>query len=313
MDEFNTLVIIGCPMGQTDSQEAVLQSPERISEKASRFSHWVPGVGGHGFIMQASSGTFRQLYADQPALIVVRRGTKRISSVLGDHEAHAGHAVVLPAGRAWTVVNETAGPEGYQADAFAFAPQLVQDYADPRATPLKDATTFTPDWAIEEALRRLCRTLADPCATSPLLRHLFAEIVIRLEARGLNLLPSNPASLQDRVRALIGNDVSGDWSASRMTAAVGMSEASLRRKLAASGATLSEIITDVRMTRALALLQSTELPINQVALDVGYGSASKFAARFRERFGLSPREIRLQDDDSDRAGAEFDRLGAAAE
>jgi AraC-like DNA-binding protein len=313
MDEFNTLVIIGCSMGRTDNKEAGLQSPERISEKASRFLHGVPGLGGHGFIMQASSGTFRQLYADQPALIIVRRGTKRISSVLGDYEAHAGRAVVLPAGRAWTVVNETAGPEGYQADAFAFAPQLVQDYADRRATPLKDAATFTPDWAMEEALRRLCRTLADPGATSPLLRHLFGEIVIRLEAHGFNLTPGNPTSLQDRVRALVGNDVSGDWSASRMTAALGMSEASLRRKLAASGSSLSEIITDVRMTRALALLQTTELPINQVALDVGYGSASKFAARFRQRFGLSPREIRVREDDSDRGGAEVDRLGAAAE
>ncbi len=129
----------------------------------------------------------------------------------------------------------------------------------------------------------------------------------------MNLVPRNPDSLQDRVRALIGNDVSGDWGASRMTAAVGMSEASLRRKLAASGASLSEIITDVRMTGRLRCCSPPNCRSIRSLSMWGYGSASKFAARFRERFGLSPREIRIQDDDSDRAGAEFDRLGAAAE
>ncbi len=72
-----------------------------------------------------------------------------------------------------------------------------------------------------------------------------------------------------------------------MSSAIGVSEATLRRKLATAGTSLTDIIADVRMTRAASLLQATELPINRVALEVGYESASKFAARFRERFGLA--------------------------
>ncbi|MFY8100130.1 MAG: hypothetical protein ACOVOA_09260, partial [Allorhizobium sp.] len=58
--------------------------------------------------MQARSGTFRRLYSDQPALIVVRCGIKKVSSSLGGCEAAPGQAVALPMGREWTVVNEAA-------------------------------------------------------------------------------------------------------------------------------------------------------------------------------------------------------------
>jgi AraC-like DNA-binding protein len=48
------------------------------------------------------------------------------------------------------------------------------------------------------------------------------------------------------------------------------------------------------MTSALLLLQSTGLPVGQIALDVGYESASRFAIRFRERFGCAPSAIRAR-------------------
>ncbi|MDH4413508.1 MAG: helix-turn-helix transcriptional regulator [Rhizobium sp.] len=288
-------------------------SSESISARASRFSHGVPGIGAHGFIMQARSGTFHRLYSDQPALIIVRCGIKRISSSLGSCEATPGQAVALPMGREWTVVNEAADIGGYQADVFTFAPELVEAYARTKTRPPGDTIAFTPDEAMDEALRRLCRSLPERAEPEPVLKHLFGEIIIRLEALGISLLPEHRSTLNDRVRSLVASDISGEWGAVRVTTALGVSEASLRRKLAASGTTLTETIADVRMSRALGLLQTTELPINQVALEVGYGSASKFAARFRERFGLSPRDIRSSEPEIDRTGTEFDRVGAAAE
>ncbi len=300
-------------MVEMDGLGSGLVSSESISARASRFSHGVPGIGAHGFIMQARSGTFHRLYSDQPALIVVRCGTKRISSSLGGCQAAPGQAVALPMGREWTVVNEAAAVGGYQADAFIFAPELVAAYAKAKTKAPGDAVAFTPDEAMDEALRRLCRALAQGTERGPILKHLFGEIIIRLDALGISLLPQHRSTLNDRVRSLVANDISGEWGAMRVTTALGISEASLRRKLAASGTTLTEIIADVRMSRALGLLQTTELPINRVALEVGYGSASKFAARFRERFGLSPRDIRSSEPEIDRTGTEFDRVGAAAE
>lgn len=46
------------------------------------------------------------------------------------------------------------------------------------------------------------------------------------------------------------------------------------------------------MNRALGLLQGSDLPVAMVAAEVGYASPSRFALRFRARFGLSPGAIR---------------------
>ena len=66
----------------------------------------------------------------------------------------------------------------------------------------------------------------------------------------------------------------------------------LRRHLQGEGVSFQDLLIDVRMSHALALLQVTDLPIGQIALEVGYDSASRFAVRFRRRFAMSPSEVR---------------------
>lgn len=286
---------------------------ERISGRIARFTHVVPSVGAHCFIIQATSGTFRRLRADQPGLIIVRRGVKRVSSDRIDLEARVGDAILLPMNHDWTVINEIDACGDYQADAFMFSPDLVTAYADPARAPLCEAASFRPDAEFEAALERASRALSEPGHPETLRRHLLGEIVVRLDALGMGLLPGGRDTLHARVRALIGSDIATGWTADRIASELSVSEATLRRKLASSGTSLTDIIADLRMTRAVGLLQATELPINQVALEVGYESASKFAARFRERFGLAPRDIRVPAAEIARGGAEIDRVGAAAE
>ena len=68
----------------------------------------------------------------------------------------------------------------------------------------------------------------------------------------------------------------------------------LRRKLAAEGVVFRDLVQDVRMSHALALLQNTDTPVLQVAISSGYASPSRFTARFRARFGYLPTDIRGQ-------------------
>jgi transcriptional regulator GlxA family with amidase domain len=49
---------------------------------------------------------------------------------------------------------------------------------------------------------------------------------------------------------------------------------------------------DARMSLALTLLQASDLSVNNIANAVGYSSASRFAVRFRQRFGFAPSAIR---------------------
>ena len=274
----------------------------------------LPGLAVHCTIVQASSGRFRQFQIDEPAVILVRQGWKR---VIADHDevvAGPSEAVFVPQGLECVIVNGVGETGAYHAEALSLAPALVAAYADPAARPTTGAVHIAPDDGFLEALARARQTIAAGTSTPESVhRHVLGELVIRLEALGIGLLPDMREHLVWRIRALVRTDPAADWPAASVAGALAMSEQTLRRKLALLGTSLTEIIADVRMTTALALLQASELPINRVALDVGYGSASKFAARFRARFGLSPRDIRSAADDRERSGTEVERPRAAAE
>ncbi len=62
-----------------------------------------------------------------------------------------------------------------------------------------------------------------------------------------------------------------------------------RREL---GMTPQQYLIEKRMQQAWQLLESTELPIQQVADRVGYSSLAAFSDRFRKHFGRAPRYFR---------------------
>lgn len=59
-----------------------------------------------------------------------------------------------------------------------------------------------------------------------------------------------------------------------------------------TGRTVLGYLTSLRVNRAKALLDSTDMPIARVAKASGFGSISSFGAAFRGRLGCSPREWR---------------------
>ena len=65
-----------------------------------------------------------------------------------------------------------------------------------------------------------------------------------------------------------------------------------RVEVLAEGTGLQAIKDAVRLGRALHLLQTTALPIGVIAGRCGYSSQSRFAARFKARFGLTPSALR---------------------
>ena len=56
--------------------------------------------------------------------------------------------------------------------------------------------------------------------------------------------------------------------------------------------TVRQIVEEVRMAVALSQLQSTRLPIGEIALQCGYLSSSRFTARFRQHYGCLPKTLR---------------------
>ncbi|CAN5453011.1 hypothetical protein BH23BAC1_BH23BAC1_17450 [soil metagenome] len=68
------------------------------------------------------------------------------------------------------------------------------------------------------------------------------------------------------------------------------SRTQLHRKLkATTGQSANELLRSIKMEKALLLLQSTTMPVAEVASQVGFCSPSYFSKIFGEHFGFLPR------------------------
>lgn len=104
------------------------------------------------------------------------------------------------------------------------------------------------------------------------------------------LIPPAP-STKDRVRALVARHPEREWRSSDFERELGMSGATLRRRLVEEQTCLRDVISDARLACALDLLYTTRWPVKTVADKVGYQSAPNFVRRFKHRYGLEPSQI----------------------
>ena len=256
-----------------------------------------PGVGAAGHIVQRSDLTSHRIVITEATLILVEEGRKRILWPGGACVAQPGEVLSLHAGEVVDISN-TPGRRGtYRALWICWTPELLVESssdAGRRSSPRVALHT-----ALSEAFRAAYYRAFDSLDESTGLpasvaRHQLLEVLIWLRERGFHFPPPVAASLAQRVRGLISVDPAADWSMQKVAHETAMSISTLRRKLAAEGIIFRELMQDVRMSHALAQLQNTDAPVLEVARATGYDSASRFAARFRARFGYLPSDIRGQ-------------------
>ncbi|MDR3372659.1 MAG: AraC family transcriptional regulator [Ancalomicrobiaceae bacterium] len=275
----------------------------------------LPNAGGptastHARARQSSGARFHRLYLGQPLFIAVRRGRKTIT--IGERVvvADVGECVVLSGGIHADVANAPDSLGTYEADVIAFAPHLVE--AGATAGPAAFGRMRVGP-AVEVSLQAAIAALdAGDALPLAVVNHRVAELLVWARAEGLNPIMIEDDVLPSRVRRIVATDPARDWRVGEIASRLAMSESSLRRHLAAEGTSAGKILADVRLSRALDQLQTSRLPITEIALMAGYDSPSRFAARFRARFGLAPREIRGTSGEIERFGTEVDRNGIAA-
>ena len=61
-----------------------------------------------------------------------------------------------------------------------------------------------------------------------------------------------------------------------------------------TGANFQDLLQQRRFQAAVQLLEETSLPIEDIALDVGYENQSYFFRQFKKRYGMTPRAYRLE-------------------
>lgn len=101
-------------------------------------------------------------------------------------------------------------------------------------------------------------------------------------------------ALVGRMMKAIGNNMDNvDYTVDDLASDVGMSRASLYKKTQhLLGITPNDYMRNVRLKRAAKLLEETTLPVNQISLMVGFQTSRYFSQKFKEMFGLNPKEYR---------------------
>lgn len=264
-------------------------------------------------VRQARKARLHRLVSPMPALIGVVAGVKEVQGAGCSLSVPAGSFVLLPDGLALTICNIPDAAGRYEAQALPLPRPLVEralarrpDLARPRTAQPQLLPALPPE------ARGLLTTFFAPTALPPdILALRLEELILWLAFDGALLPPKAPPRLSERLRARIAADPAAAWSAPAAASLMAMSEATLRRHLAAEGAGFADLLRDTRLTHALGLLQTTDFAVARVAEESGYASPQQFAMRFRARFGLAPHEIRLVERPDDRNGAKSARRAAA--
>lgn len=252
-----------------------------------------PGVGWSCRLRQRSDLVHHTVANDSPALALVLRGTKRLVAPSRGLEVRAGDVALFPAG---TVIDINNVPdEGGLYDAISVAFEMDALPAPPTGTRAltEPHALRRVEPALIDAVVAARGAIVDPDGVpEPIARHRVAELALWVERAGFHLRTLSRPTVSMMTRSLIGRDPARPWTSAEIARNLAMSEPTMRRRLAAEGTTLTKVMTDVRLSRALTLLQTTDEPISQIALQAGYGDQSAFARGFRERFGHPPGAIR---------------------
>ncbi|MFM7446691.1 MAG: helix-turn-helix transcriptional regulator [Tabrizicola sp.] len=255
--------------------DRIVETPDGI-----RADPFAPGLVR---LRQAVRAEFRAVVGEVSVILRVEQGRKLVRGALVG-EVGPGGLALLPAGLPLDVENHPAADGPYRATAVLIPPQLAAPRGVSRVFRCDDARAGA---AFDRALDLLRR----PAVPQAIRDHAVLEVLLWLDAAGVRLPPPAPPGFVDRVRALLSADLARDWTADVVAQALAVSEATLRRRLAGEGG-FAVLLADLRMNRALGLLQGTDLPVAVIAGEVGYASPSRFALRFRARFGLAPAAIR---------------------
>jgi len=263
--------------------------------------------------MQGCELKILSLRVERAAMILVERGIKSIRTERGSWmKAAPGQAFVLGGNQTVDFINSVHDAGNYEARWLVFDPELLGDayyleksaqIASPHKHPLSAQLISRVSTNLADAFDRAGQALAsrDEIPDS-VARQRVLEVLHWLSEDGIYLrsLPVD-TSVSYKIRALISGNLDDAWTADRVAAELALSEATLRRRLVAEGVSLTELLVDTRMSTALTLLQATTQPVSEIALTVGYESASRFAIRFRKRFGFSPTAVRGHDRASGRS------------
>ncbi|WP_299999244.1 AraC family transcriptional regulator [uncultured Cedecea sp.] len=230
------------------------------------------------------------------ALCHVTQGSKVIVQDENRLVATSRSLIILPANTALEIINQ---PENgsFNSDLLLLSPELLsrfkQQYLS-SVTPGQLTSLCAPFSSDLSYLWSAVLNAVRNDLSASVQEHLVMGLLLVLHQEGLAgpLLIEPRFNLTEQVRQLILFAPATQWSVDDVASQLSLGASTLRRRLQNEGQNFRQIVEEVRMTCALSLLQSTRLPVAEIALKCGYLSGSRFTARFHNHYGCLPKNIR---------------------
>lgn len=152
-----------------------------------------------------------------------------------------------------------------------------------------------PDWHFKQAhnqirfprkLLSMPLVMADPHAARLAIIELEKDIAAQVTAGGQNIVP--------RVRETLKPGPDGYPSLSDVAVKLCLSERTLKRRLSEAGSSFQKLLDDARRRRALELISTTSLSIQQIAQILGYTDPAAFTRAFKRWTGERPSDLRVR-------------------
>jgi AraC-like DNA-binding protein len=225
-------------------------------------------------------------------LVVVRiqAGQKRIADGMRRTDIEPGHYLVVAPGTLLNVENHPATDGPYRSSCLAVSRELLLQKTWPAQAQPSRWTVLPPAPVLDQAFAHTELGLQQELPQA-VLAHRVRELLEAVALSGFRPAANEP-TVTERVRLLLASAPEHAWRAEPIAEQLAMSAATLRRRLAAENTSFRALLEEVRLSRALTLIQTTAQPLKRIAEACGYLSPSRFATRFRMRFGTLPSALR---------------------
>lgn len=256
------------------------------------------GLGASAHLRQGRELFVPDLFIGQSTVVLVQAGRKTVFGAGEQWSADAGQLILLPHGASYGVTNQLNGAAPYEAISLMFDDSLIAAASHPAPAgqtfaPLhRPHVLRSPSASFRQTVERVRALWMDPATPDLIARHAALEVLAWLVLHGCRFAPAAQRSVPERLRVLLASAPAHPWSAVEAAATLNLSEATLRRRLAREGVSMSRLLLEVRLCNAMMLLQASDDYVGQIALDSGFANHAHFSRLFKARFGITPSQLR---------------------
>lgn len=189
---------------------------------------------------------------------------------------------------------------GFSATLITIEPSLLQQFSPQlEQSETAEESQFTPLSAINNLSHSILSLLIDATAkqtSDNTLESLAIALITEIIAVSPCHLPvleraCNQSTTQKVIR-FIELNIENEVSLENTSRFLGISTATLKRRLAAEGLSFSQILKVKRVNYAANKLRLTNKSIAQIAFESGFKSAAHFSTAFKGVQGITPKEFR---------------------